>query len=78
MHIGGKKPVTDKNGVTRQPGVGLGSVISRQEDSLSFALDVEGVPMRLGIWWLEAALRGGPDVLPIVNQRPVFEDVKSP
>eukprot|EP00746_Dinoflagellata_sp_MGD_P166671 gnl/MRDRNA2_/MRDRNA2_96733_c0_seq1.p1 gnl/MRDRNA2_/MRDRNA2_96733_c0~~gnl/MRDRNA2_/MRDRNA2_96733_c0_seq1.p1 ORF type:complete len:546 (+),score=100.73 gnl/MRDRNA2_/MRDRNA2_96733_c0_seq1:89-1639(+) len=76
MHIGGKKPVTT-NGVTRQPGVGLGSVVSRQEDTASFVLDIEGVQMRLGIWWLEAALRGGPDALPIVNQRPVFEEVRS-
>merc|ERR1711904_360297 len=75
MHIGGRRPVTT-NGVKRQPGDGLGSVVSRQEDTASFVLDVEGVPMRLGIWWLEAALRGGPDVLPIVNQRPTFEDVK--
>jgi NAD-dependent SIR2 family protein deacetylase len=76
MHIGGRKPITT-NGVTRQPGVGLGSVVSRNEDTACFVLDVEGVQMRLGIWWLEAALRGGPDVLPIVNQRPIFESVKS-
>lgn len=29
--------------------------------------------MRLGIWWLEAAARGGPKTLPIVNAKPEFE-----
>ena len=29
--------------------------------------------MRLGIWWLEAAARGGPKTLPIVNAQPEFE-----
>lgn len=75
MHIGALRPVTLK-GVTRQPGAGLGCVVSRQEETASFVLDIEGVQMRLGIWWLEAALRGGPDVLPVVNQKPVFENVK--
>ena len=32
--------------------------------------------MKLGIWWLEAAARGGPAMLPVVNQRPAFEDSK--
>lgn len=34
--------------------------------------------MKLGIWWLEAAARGGPARLPIVNVKPTFEgDVKA-
>jgi NAD-dependent SIR2 family protein deacetylase len=74
MHIGAAKPVTIK-GVTKQHGAGLGCVVSRQDDTASFVLDIEGVQMRLGIWWLEAALRGGPDVLPVVNQKPTFADV---
>jgi hypothetical protein len=28
--------------------------------------------MRLGVWWLEAAMRGGPAKLPIVNADPEF------
>jgi NAD-dependent SIR2 family protein deacetylase len=75
MHIGASKSVTVK-GTTRKPGEGLGCVVSRQDDTSSFVLDIEGAQMRLGIWWLEAAMRGGPDVLPVVNQRPVFEDAK--
>lgn len=73
MHIGAKKPVTVK-GETRQPGVGLGEVARRDEETSSFVLQIEGVQMRLGIWWLEAAMRGGVEALPVVNQKPVFED----
>ena len=32
-------------------------------------LQIEGVDMRLGVWWLEAAVRGGVDALPLVNLR---------
>merc|ERR1712070_1288171 len=75
MHIGASAPVTIK-GVTRKNGEGAGVVLRRDEGTSSFALQIEGESMRLGIWWLEAAVRGGPNVLPVVNQRPVFEDVK--
>merc|ERR1712124_170987 len=46
MHIGASRPVTIK-GVTRQPGDGLGCVVSRQDETASFVLDIEGVQMRL-------------------------------
>ncbi len=39
----------------------------RDAASCSFVLVIEGVTMRLGVWWLEAAARGGPAKLPIVN-----------
>merc|ERR1719240_741765 len=74
MHIGASEPVTIK-GVTRKNGEGLGVVLRRDEGTAAFALQIEGEPMRLGIWWLEAAARGGPEVLPVVNQRPIFENV---
>ena len=73
MHIGAKKPVTIK-GETRKPGVGLGKVVSRCDRTCSFVLQIEGVQMRLGIWWLESAMRGGVDVLPVVNLEPSFEN----
>jgi NAD-dependent SIR2 family protein deacetylase len=74
MHIGASAPVTIK-GVTRKNGEGLGVVLRRDDGTTSFALQIEGESMRIGIWWLEAAARGGPDVLPVVNQRPMFENV---
>ncbi|CAJ1374504.1 unnamed protein product [Effrenium voratum] len=73
MHIGAKKAIT-VGGEVRKPGVGLGTVVSRCDKTCSFVVQIEGVQMRLGIWWLESAMRGGVDVLPIVNQDPVFED----
>merc|ERR1712070_906288 len=74
MHIGASAPVTTK-GVTRKNGEGLGVVTRRDEGIAAFALLIEGEAMKIGIWWLEAAARGGPDVLPLVNQRPIFEKV---
>eukprot|EP00929_Paragymnodinium_shiwhaense_P022692 TRINITY_DN14426_c0_g1_i12.p1 TRINITY_DN14426_c0_g1~~TRINITY_DN14426_c0_g1_i12.p1 ORF type:complete len:724 (+),score=112.19 TRINITY_DN14426_c0_g1_i12:75-2174(+) len=73
MHIGGKKAVKSKDGTVHEPGPGLGTVKKRDDETSSFMLEIEGVQMRLGIWWLETAQRGGVDVLPIVNQAPAFE-----
>ena len=73
MHIGAKKPVVIK-GETRQPGVGLGSVLNRCNSTCSFVLQIEGAQMRLGLWWVESAMRGGVTHLPIVNTEPAFQD----
>ena len=72
MHIGAKKAVTYK-GVKRRPGAGLGTVARREEDTASFILTIEGVQMRLGIWWLECAARGGVEAIPVINENPLFE-----
>jgi len=73
LHIGASEPVTYL-GREREPGIGLGTVFKREEASSSFIIHVEeGEQMRLGMWWLEAAIRGAVDVLPIVNQKPIFE-----
>mmetsp|Transcript_52595 Transcript_52595/g.125612 ORF Transcript_52595/g.125612 Transcript_52595/m.125612 type:complete len:670 (+) Transcript_52595:93-2102(+) len=60
MHITGKKV----NGV----------VLNRSDDTCSFVLRIEGAQMRLGFWWLVSAMRGGVEVLPIVNRHPQFEE----
>lgn len=66
MHIGKSKP-------------GLGSVLQRDESTSSFSLSIEGANMRLGLWWLDAAMRGAVEVLPIVNQNPEYEhDIEAP
>lgn len=72
MHIGARKTTTYK-GLTRPPAVGRGRVVKREDDTSSFRLDIEGAQMRLGIWWLDVASRGVVEVLPVVNQNPVFE-----
>lgn len=75
MHIGSSKgqhfqgkPIPNAG---KHPGNGV--VVQRDDATVSFKLSIEGTPMRLGIWWLEAAIRGGPQALPVVNQKPVFE-----
>ena len=51
---------------------GLGWVTRRME--MYWLLSIEGASMKLGIWWMEAAMRGAVGVLPIVNQEPRFEE----
>ena len=72
MHTGAKKPHKHK-GVLRQPARGNGVVSERCDASSSYLLDIEGVRMRLGIWWLVAARTGAVPRLPVVNQTPTFQ-----
>lgn len=76
MHIGAKKGKTFQGKVLANVGPGNGTVSKRDEETCSFKLSIEGVPIRLGVWWLDAAARGGPAHLPIVNQIPVMADSK--
>merc|ERR1719359_1436135 len=57
---------------------GNGTVVRREDETASIKLNIESAPMRLGIWWLDAAARGGPAMLPLVNQNPLFEDSPNP
>lgn len=52
---------------------GQGVVQMRDDASCCITLVIEGAHMRLGLWWLDAAIRGAVDVLPVVNQNPEFE-----
>lgn len=70
MHIGATKSTKHK-GRVRAPAVGVGVVMRREQTH--WLLTIEGEGMRLGIWWLDAAMRGAVDVLPIVNAKPRFE-----
>jgi NAD-dependent SIR2 family protein deacetylase len=72
MHIGAPGPTRMRDGSTRAPAEGYGEVSRREPASCSFVLNIEGASMRLGLWWLEAAMRGGPAKLPIVNADPSF------
>lgn len=75
MHIGAKHPVKYE-GIERQPAPGHGVVVRRENDTVSFVLQLEGEPILLGIWWLDSAIRGAVPALPIVNLRPTFESAK--
>ena len=76
IHIGAKAGFKSKAGALA--GSGLGLVVGREEATSSFKLVVESVPMKMGLWWMDAAMRGGPAMLPIVNQYPMFEDSPDP
>lgn len=47
-----------------------GEVLRWKDSTQGIDLNIEGVSMTLGQWWIDAALRGGPQVLPIININP--------
>lgn len=53
---------------------GRGRVIRREEAYSAFVLEIEGATMKLGFWWLDSALRGAVEELPVVNLKPEFQN----
>ena len=73
MHIGGSEAIRYRDRV-RQPGPGYGKVVSYSKAQQGWQLQVEGVPMLLGGWWLEAAVRGALEYVPVINFDPKVVD----
>jgi len=78
MHIGAKEPHVYR-GQVRQPGPGEGHVVRYSPKQGGWELQVEGVSMLLGGWWVEAAMRGKVNTIPVVNveqpsQGPKFQE----
>ena len=46
---------------------GVGHVVGWNVSTQGIDIDIDGVRMCLGQWWIEAAARGGPKTLPVVN-----------
>ena len=67
-HIGGGELVREGGRVSRRAS-GEGRVVRYCTTQRAWELEVEGVKMLLGYWWLEAAARGVLPFLPIVNIR---------
>ena len=65
-HIGGGELVREGGRVTRRA-IGEGRVVRYCATQRAWELEVEGVKMLLGYWWLEAAVRGALPFLPIIN-----------
>ena len=59
-----------------EPGVGVGAVTRRVKEEACVVLGVEGATMRLGLWWLDVAVRGAVEQLPLVNAKPLFEEAR--
>ena len=73
MHIGAKRDVKLKSGAIRRAcPEGKGTVLRRDESEAAFKVSIEGACMTLGIWWLDAALRGAVPQLPVVNCDPIY------
>jgi NAD-dependent SIR2 family protein deacetylase len=75
LHIGASEPYTRPKaygGKTMRQGPGHGEVKCRSEKAGAYMLSIEGVIMELGVWWLEAAVRGQLESLPIVNIQPTI------
>ena len=70
LHIGSKEPHVYRGSV-RQPGPGEGHVVRYSPKHGGWELQIEGVSMMLGGWWLQAALKGKLDTIPVVNLDPV-------
>ena len=62
-HIGSNKPAH-------------GEVIRYNNTTIGIEIVFEGQTMVLGQWWIDAAIRGGPKFLPVVNLNP--ETIKAP
>jgi len=65
MHIGADAPCKG-----RKNGPGHGTVLRSSRRTCGYELQIEGARMLLGQWWVEAAMRGGPATLPVVNLKP--------
>ena len=66
LHIGASEPFKHK-GKVKQPGNGVGRVVGFCTRQRGWKLEVDGVPMLLGSWWIEDAVQGGPQTIPIIN-----------
>ena len=73
LHIGGKQ-VRKHKGEVRKPGPGNGRVVRRDEAQACLQLSIEGAGMKLGLWYIDAAVRGAIEQLPVVNANPSFEE----
>ena len=71
LHIYGRG-AQDYQVVCRPPGPGLGVVKTYLPQLYAWEIEVEGVTLLLGGWWLEAAARGRLDSLPVVNLEPLM------
>ena len=73
LHIGSKEPHVYRGSV-RQPGPGEGHVVRYSPKHGGWKLQIEGVSIMLGGWWLQAALKGKLYTIPVVNLDPVVLD----
>ena len=71
-HISRGEIVREGRRVVRSLARGVGRVISYSPTTRAWELELEGVKMLLGYWWLEDCARGGPAYCPVLNCKPVM------
>merc|ERR1711915_521180 len=74
VHIGATQAINYR-GKVRKPGQGIGKVLGYSEQECGWKLEVEGVHMLLGGWWLQAAQKGQLQFIPVINTDPQTFDV---
>mmetsp|Transcript_16486 Transcript_16486/g.19498 ORF Transcript_16486/g.19498 Transcript_16486/m.19498 type:complete len:491 (+) Transcript_16486:64-1536(+) len=52
---------------------GRGTVVKRNDACCAFNLTIQGASMKLGLWWMDSALRGAVELLPVVNHNPEYQ-----
>ena len=57
--------------------VGEGRVMRYSTVMAAWEMEIEGVKMLLGAWWMDTAMRGAVEYLPIVNMNPNEEVVET-
>mmetsp|Transcript_71099 Transcript_71099/g.129632 ORF Transcript_71099/g.129632 Transcript_71099/m.129632 type:complete len:528 (+) Transcript_71099:90-1673(+) len=62
-NLSGARQPNDK-GITSKT---VGTIVGRDERTCSFTVSIGGTNKKLGLWWLETAMRGGMEHLPLVN-----------
>jgi hypothetical protein len=78
QHIGASAPHVYRGSV-RQPGPGEGTVVRFSPKQGGWELQIEGVSMLLGGWWLSLAAQGLVESIPVINAEPLMEgESKSP
>ena len=64
LHILGGESIVKNE---RQKTSGVGRVMRYSSAQMAWEMEIEGVKMLLGCWWMESAIKGRVNTLPVIN-----------
>ena len=70
-HISQGEIVKEGRRIIKTLSAGVGRVICYSPTEQAYQLEIEGVKMLLGYWWVQDCIGGGPSYCPVVNIKPV-------